>query len=465
MDTRKKGGYKYSQSEKEALRVLKMQEQDLESLGNDTSSQTDELGELRKRVEKLSATLGVASKPKAEDAEVPRTTLNIPVSDIPSWESLVERAGNEVPADVAFENLLSGEEFDYCIEDVGRINDVFMSRTNLTKSDMSFLAVATALQTLRWILCNQLFGDAGATFSTDDVLKRLDRKIKDGVSGRNIDLANLGSKKRPVGHKPWENIIFDSAPYDVTAGLPGTDTDGSPRHKAFGHHPVLGWLFGTANLITDTVTLSNFSSYRIERNPYPRLGAHTSLPKILRETVDSTKEDWLRLPAGIFAQYRNMRADELARYGLPAPSADAFSEDFAGDLYKSQYESLCLLRELKIDEKRAAVSIFINMVVGLVHGLSYDPARDGERKFFEARTRKILLLSNSLASAGNLAFCTVTENLGKLDLGGLIVTAGRLFSDVRFITRLKEEFIEKEIDKSIREELASIDANFIRPEQ
>ena len=93
------------------------------------------------------------------------------------------------------------------------------------------------------------------------------------------------------------------------------------------------------------------------------------------------------------------------------------------------------------------------------------PARDGERKFFEARTRKILLLSNSLASAGNLAFCTVTENLGKLDLGGLIVTAGRLFSDVRFITRLKEEFIEKEIDKSIREELASIDANFIRPEQ
>ena len=50
MDTRKKGGYKYSQSEKEALRVLKMQEQDLESLGNDTSSQTDELGELRKRV-------------------------------------------------------------------------------------------------------------------------------------------------------------------------------------------------------------------------------------------------------------------------------------------------------------------------------------------------------------------------------------------------------------------------------
>ena len=111
------------------------------------------------------------------------------------------------------------------------------------------------------------------------------------------------------------------------------------------------------------------------------------------------------------------------------------------------------------------MSIFINMVVGLVHGLSYDPARDGERKFFEARTRKILLLSNSLASAGNLAFCTVTENLGKLDLGGLIVTAGRLFSDVRFITRLKEEFIEKEIDKSIREELASIDANFIRPEQ
>ena len=51
MDT--KGRYKYSQEEKDALKVLKMQENDLNSLANETSSQAKELEEIRKRAEKF----------------------------------------------------------------------------------------------------------------------------------------------------------------------------------------------------------------------------------------------------------------------------------------------------------------------------------------------------------------------------------------------------------------------------
>lgn len=116
---------------------------------------------------------------------------------------------------------------------------------------------------------------------------------------------------------------------------------------------------------------------------------------------------------------------------------------------------------MKIVGRQAAVSIFINMIVGLVHGLFYNPQKDGERKFYEARTRKVLLFSNALSSVGNVAYCAITNDFGKLDLGGLIVTIRRLFTDVRFITRLKEEFIEKEIDKSIQKELSDIEYNFI----
>ncbi len=233
------------------------------------------------------------------------------------------------------------------------------------------------------------------------------------------------------------------------------------RYKTLGHDPILGWVFGTANFITDTITLSNFSSYRIDRKPSPRFGSPTTLPTIFYEVFDSTKEDWLRLPAGVFAQYVHLKSDEFTKCGLPVPILEVFSEELAGDLYKSQYDSLCLLRDLKIVGRQAAVSIFINMIVGLVHGLFYNPQKDGERKFYEARTRKVLLFSNALSSVGNIAYCAITNNFGKLDLGGLIVTIGRLFTDVRFITRLKEEFIEKEIDKSIQKELSDIESNFI----
>ena len=77
------------------------------------------------------------------------------------------------------------------------------------------------------------------------------------------------------------------------------------------------------------------------------------------------------------------------------------------------------------------------------------------KKIYEVRTRKILLYSNLLASVSNLivvgigvAAGAASENpevikktLRYLDVGGLIVTIGRLFSDLRFITKVKDEFI------------------------
>ena len=86
MEGEKKSRYKYSQSEKDTLRVLKMQEQDLASLEGNTVSQTNELDEIRKRVESLSAKLGVTPIPKAKAEDVPIRPFNIPKTEIPSWE-------------------------------------------------------------------------------------------------------------------------------------------------------------------------------------------------------------------------------------------------------------------------------------------------------------------------------------------------------------------------------------------
>ena len=58
-------------------------------------------------------------------------------------------------------------------------------------------------------------------------------------------------------------------------------------------------------------------------------------------------------------------------------------------------------------------------------------------------------------------YCAFTEDWKKLDIGGILVTLYRLFSDVRFITRIKDEFIQKELDKTIERELAEIEAEFI----
>lgn len=68
--------------------------------------------------------------------------------------------------------------------------------------------------------------------------------------------------------KYWTEIVYSSVPYDATKGSPAQNVklEGKyHRYKTLGHDPILGWVFGTANILTDTITLNNFTSYRIEK--------------------------------------------------------------------------------------------------------------------------------------------------------------------------------------------------------
>lgn len=49
----------------------------------------------------------------------------------------------------------------------------------------------------------------------------------------------------------------------------------------------------------------------------------------------------------------------------------------------------------------------------------------------------------------------------KLNLGGLMVTLSRLFTDIRFISRVKQEFIEGELALGMKEKFDEADRLFI----
>lgn len=96
-----------------------------------------------------------------------------------------------------------------------------------------------------------------------------------------------------------------------------------------------------------------------------------------------------------------------------------------------------------------------DIIIGLAHGL-FKP-EGVEQKIYEARTKKILLISNSIATTSTIINATITNNSKNLDVGSLISTVGHLFTDIRFIAKLKHEFITREIDKKLQEELNEID--------
>ena len=468
------GRFKYTESEKETLKVLKMHEQRLEKLTAKLNAQEEdqieqeELGELKERIEALLKLQSISYSQEQIDVPAPLKT-QVNNADIPSWEDCVQQANKEVQREIELEDLLSKEEFNFCIEEVERINAEFSSKTSIfNKKDLVFLTIATALQTARWIIIQDIMGDLGQQIDGTSRLSHNDKSIKEATKKSNKAFQRYfeqhGHRGSLKSYKSWEEIIFSSAPYDTTLGSPkvGENLGGRyHRYKTLGHDPILGWIFGSANFITDTCTLSNFNSYRISRVGSPHFSTPVDLPTIFYEVFDSIREDWLRLPAGVFAQFVHLKSDLFTKLGLPIPLLSAFSETLAGKLYKSQYDTLCLLKDIEIIGSQAGFSILINMIVSLVHGLLYNEKEDGDRASYEVRTRKILCISNALSSAGNLAYVLGTKDVKKLDAGGLLVSLYRLFSDVRFITRVKQAFIEAEMDKVLEKELKELDSHFI----
>ena len=340
------------------------------------------------------------------------------------------------------------------------LDEQFSQITSLNKTDFVFLFLGTALQVMRWVLAPRI----GEAFDSDERLKENDKAIKNEIKKKNKEYQaehkeKWGNATSDKGHKDWQAIIFSKPPFDTMDGAanpifqPPLGLSGNNhRIKTLGHDPILGWIFGTVNIMTDTATLNNLRTFDIENGAFMR---ETTLIAAFKEFYESSCEDWHRIPAAVFAEGVHLKSDEFTKIGLPIPVLSVFSEELSKKLCKAHYDKLCLARDLRTIGKQATLSIIINMIISAVHGLFYKP-EEMSMDLYAVKTHKILLYSNLIASASNVIYVAVATYLGdgkawqKLDIGGILVTLWRLFTDVKFIYKVKEEFITSHFDQLIR---------------
>lgn len=458
------GHYSYTKSEMEMNKVLKYQQDELDDIGRRIAGMRLSCDTRILESEALLKSLGYdLPTPVPNPGIGSHATSPIVVSE--SWEDIVRQAEECYPYDVELEDILSQAEFENAYQDLESINKEFRQSTKLDGVDLSMVIVATALQTLRWALMPAIGApiDKASRMTAeegDELVKKLKKEFAEKHKDWPAEKKQQGRRLRKQEGKTWKEIIFSKVPYDVIAGskkVLGTGLSGNThRYRTLGHDPVLGWVFGTSNILTDTLTLNNLTSYRVEK------GAMTNkallIPQLFMETSDQIQSDKYKLPAAVFRQALHYKSDMYTKDGLPVPLLGVFNEALAGKLYSSQYDFLCFVRDSKIEGISAVLSILINMVISLLHGLYYDEGSDGNRDLFEARTRKILLYSNTLASTGNIAATLITKNAKMLDIGGLLVTISRLYTDARFIARAKEEFIQGRLDDNLRQIVNDADA-------
>lgn len=416
------------------------------------------LGKVRE-VEKLSKKIG--------GKENARKLNHRPISE--EWETIVERAENYYPEVITLEDILSEEEIKCAFRELKEINRAFSQKTSIVqKTDLSFLAIATALQVVKSLVFPYVAEefDYGKRFDKNARLDHNDKSIEKSHRANNDKFRDKYIEKHGKGH--WINILYQTVPYDITKGSADLGINmGGRYHRMYtlGHDAIWGWFFGTANILTDCITFNNFRTNRISRVD-PITGAKkmvitpevVPIGKMMNECYQEIKADYLNLPAALFAQAQHLKSDEYTKLGLPVPLLSSINENFASKLYSENYDAICAARDVKIVGTSFVVSKLFDIIITLTHGLFRKASEN--KDLFEVRTRKILLISNAIASTSTVINAVITENVKNLDIGSLLNTVSHLFTDVRFIARIKQEFVENEISNKLQKEIREIDDLF-----
>jgi hypothetical protein len=335
----------------------------------------------------------------------------------------------------------------------------FEKATKLTKIDISFLFFAVALQVARqYFLTNfrEREGHNEAAGEAKEAEKRmLGKETPDEALNRK---GSTHSWYQPS----LQEVTFNPVPFDQTLGIEGLGGGFEHRAKTLGHDPVLGYIFGTANIATATLTTWELQSFHVKYTgtgilkPTVTNNARTDLvfQYTKERLLDQGPEGKAIVAIALFREAMHLKSDVNSKKSLPFPFvSSAISPEFAKELAKYGLD----IANIGTIAKQALYSIIINTFIAMIHRLLYNEDKDGTIKLYEVRTRKIVSYSNVIASASNIIAVgiaaaigvaannqkIVNKSLSYLDIGGLVVTLYRIITDYNFIKQIKMEFLEK----------------------
>ena len=432
-----------SAEEKELLLVMKNNqkregeiEQKLRSLRVSLEEMQEENDddEDEKFISSIERSLGIKHYDETYDVDdEKRIRPFVPEKD---WNTLVSEAAHNGCDNVGFGDVLTPEEIQDAYRRTREIDEAFERKTGLRKTDIAFMGTALALQCVR-------------QYVVDPWLKnRRKGSTKNDESGE--------KKHADKGwyYVPTENIMINRVPFDAQNYNHSNDETiagflkGAKDHRyvTLGHDPLLGWIFGTANILTSTLTRYDLKSAHVKYDPISKqnvIHSRANNARIADAVIDrwnsGLKDGKLAVVLALFREGKHLYSDLRTTDSIPIPGImTGISPAFAEELLSYGIDTASVGTEVSL-------SILINWLIAVLHRLSFTDNSD-DKKANEVRTRKVLLYSNFIASSSNIIASYISKNLKLLDVGGILVTITRIISDVGFICKVKDEFVQYELD-------------------
>ena len=408
-----------------------------------------------------------------------------------SLEDLKERRKKlKANTDITINNMEKLANESYRVASVASnsrniLNDLereFESATGLQGNDIRFLFAAVGLQVARIVIINSLtkVEPAGPNNRKEKALHEFQSKILKNFNPGDIleEKPYYASMKHIIERKgvPYDaTASFDKKAIERLVGVKDSkwsidisefliteklDLFGGANHRysTLGHDPILGLIFGTGNIMTNTITCvknpiigegigvpvltTNHVIYTTEYKE-PRIATYGSTIKMLSSSIVRTKDQPEAFVAALIKQIIHIGTDLYTPCGIQIPGANLVLSNSNVEKLSEYISTGDILKA----GTSALIAEFINTLINMLHTLMYDSTSGYSKEVYNVRTRKIILYSNIIATCSNVIWVGANVIAGdksqvkNLDIGGLIVLLKRLYTDTEYIRQIKEEFV------------------------
>lgn len=371
-------------------------------------------------------------------------------------------------------------------EIIENLDREFEQKTGLQASDVKFLFVAIGLQLLRITIINELTKTepAGMKNKLENELHEFQDKVMKKLSSldQNMSTVNL-----PYYASTNQILTTSGVPYDAQETLTAKSLEkminknrpmewdfdlddyinkmklplfkgANHRFATIAHDPLIGLVFGTANIMTNTITCVksplNISGLEIpvittnhviytSNYSHPVIGTYGSTTMMLGNMIKRIPDEPVAFVAALIKQIIHIGTDMFTPCGIQFPVANIV-------LSNTNVEKITKYigwGDLIKVSTSAKIAELINTIISILHTLVHDFSDGVEPELYSVRTRKIILYSNAIATGSNVIWVGANVGAGdksqvkNLDIGGLIVLMKRLYTDTEYIQQIKEEFV------------------------
>lgn len=396
-----------------------------------------------------------------------------------AFKELVREANNAGFTNIQPEELLSESEMMRAVEREKHINEKFAYETRLRNKDVGILLIASAIKIVaqyydifvlnkkeddRQIPKNKIKVDKNQTsvdaFQGVDLSQLADENLPNLIkSGKENVLKFLGDNSKISRVLDKDTILSEPVPFDIE------DNSLFKHQDIIGYDPILGWLFGVINFMTNTVTTKKLNSFTIHNSNNGKVfvGEKISTPiHVLYPIVRNINENKYSIVAAVIRE-----ADVLNITHSPYSTVSKLFGIIQNEIDKkekliSNAQSFSPLKKIDLSKilKESTLLSFIDILVAAVCSVFYEPDLDGNENYYAIRMHKIILISNAFTAIANNIPVIMTKKVSDIDFSSILNTLLSLFHSSKFWIDIKTQYLVSEHKKIIDTQLDQVNKYF-----